>query len=63
MLKGIYGHTTIAALKIDVQKSDQSQEVPDIAIGEALKGDYLPTACDKVRRQIQVAVDLLYLHR
>ena len=24
---------------------------------------YLPTACDKVRRQIQFAVDLLYLHR
>ena len=23
----------------DVQKSDQSQEVPDIAIGEALKGE------------------------
>ena len=39
MLKGIYGHTTIAALKTDVQKSDQSQEVPDIAIGEALKGE------------------------
>lgn len=95
MLKGIYGHTTIAVLKTDnsarkeyrrhirsshtgweyrygiylddgwvyvyrsavllarfryvqedrfytikdVQKSDQSQEVPDIAIGEALKGE------------------------
>ena len=26
-------------------------------------GHYLPTACDKVRRQIQFAVNLLYLHR
>ena len=26
-------------------------------------GHYLTTACDKVRRQIQFAIDLLYLHR